>query len=204
MPPLRLPCRGVVPRVAASTRSAKASAGRPGVGAVSRSKWRPAGSSVVAIVNSFVVDHTTLAISIAGMPSDSCSLGGRCGPPCGTGGTVEVSRRCGLSSRWRACSGSAPCFGTSPTVAHQPALGCGCSTASSPTRRRLRGGLMVSLPGQARASMTRLVIVDAATCAEVKPASRNAWVRRAGPAWAPNAAPPSETLCGTHSAELPT
>ena len=40
--------------------------------------------------------------------------------------------------------------------------------------------------------------------AVANPAARNAAVSLAGPACAPRAAPPSETLCGTHSAELPT
>ena len=57
---------------------------------------------------------------------------------------------------------------------------------------------------QARASITRLYGVAAATRAVGKPASVKAPVSRAGPAWAPSAAPPSETLCGTQSSELPT
>ena len=51
--------------------------------------------------------------------------------------------------------------------------------------------------------MMRFVGVVRATWADSKPAARNAAVSVAGPACAPRAAPPSETLCGTHSAELP-
>ena len=57
---------------------------------------------------------------------------------------------------------------------------------------------------QSRASISRLYAVAAATRAEVKPASANAAVSLAGPAWAPRAAPPCETLFGTQSSELAT
>ena len=75
-------------------------------------------------------------------------------------------------------------------------------TKRQPERRRRAPERPPGPRPQARASITRLYGVAAATRALPKPASANAATRRAGPAWAPRAAPPSDTLCGTHRDEL--